>query len=776
MSMSPEFKAAKPADAAKLRAGAALAIVLAAGAGVLPAAAQSSPEMASPEMAVPDTASATEEADDQQARTAEGQAASSSASDRVYVLGRRVSSSMATMPDPEDAPQVINVISGETLAEQGVVSLEQALRNVPGITTQIGEGGVMSGDQFFIRGLSAKNDVYTDGLRDFGVYTRDSFNYGQVEVLKGPSGAAFGRGAAGGGINTSSKTPFLETAGSATLAAGGAEYGRATGDWNQVLGDGVAVRLAAMVHQNEVNGRDRIYSDRWGIAPSIGFGLDGDTSMTIAYLHQDEEKVPDYGIPVVDGRPVSDFGVDPSNFYGFNADIDETTVDTVTARLRHVVNDWLTVSSDLKYGYYQRYSQFTPVTCGGNSSPTCPTFLTDNDPATVPMGGVGGPGPYEQDTSGVQSLSTAQITAPLFGLRSEMLVGLDASWQQNDRNQFNYASPRAPKDLFNPANTPNPTLAAELNNIRDTTAKDVAIFVTDRLWFNDQWSVSAGLRQQWYEVDQEQTSASATCRGLAGIACFSSNTEFLTPQAAVIWEPGPTQNYYISYSSSAKPPGVSVGNGDTVNENNSQLEPEENTSIEAGARIGLFGDRMQLQGAVFQIRKENSQLRDINDNFLDSSGDSQEVTGVEVGLAGMITDQWSFNANATWLDTETTFCEPPVGSPPGVVCANIGNPIAFTPETAASLWTTYNFTGALSGLEIGGGVTYQDDVFLNAANSGVAPGYTTLDGLVSYGWDRFRLSLNGYNLTDELYFSQVHGNRVTPGQGRTFIATLGVVY
>jgi catecholate siderophore receptor len=760
--MSVEFNAGPSADLAKVRAGAALAVVLAAASGAFPAAAQSAPDAA-------DTVSVAGEADEQQ-RTAEGQADGNS-TDRVYVLGRRVGSSMATVPDPQEAPQVVNVISGETMAEQGVTSLEQALRNVPGITTQIGEGGVMSGDQFFIRGLSAKNDVFTDGLRDFGVYTRDSFNYGQVEVFKGPSGAAFGRGAAGGGINTSSKTPFLETAGSATVAAGDAEYMRATGDWNQVLGDGVAVRIAAMVHHNENTGRDRIYSDRWGVAPSIGFGLDGDTTATIAYLHQDEEKVPDYGIPtaVVNGvgRPVSDFGVDPTNFYGFEADIDETTVDTVTARLRHVVNDWLTLTSDLKYGYYQRYSQFTPVTCGGNSSPTCPAFLTDNDPATVPVGGVGGPGPYEQDTSGVQSLSTAQIAAPLFGLRSEMILGLDASWQQNDRNQYNYASRVTAKDLFNPANTPNPTLADALNNIRDTTAKDVAIFVTERLWLNEEWSVSGGLRQQWYEVDQEQTSATATCRGLAGLACFSSNTEFLTPQAAVIWEPGPAQHYYISYSSSAKPPGVSVGNGDTVSELNSQLEPEENENVEAGARIALFGDRLQLQGAVFQTTKENSKLYDENGDLAETSGDSQEVRGVEIGVAGTITDDWSVIANATFLDTETTFSE---------TAANVGKPIAFTPETAASLWTTYNFTGALTGLEIGGGVNYQSEVFLNAANSGEVPSYTTLDGLVSYGWDRFRISLNGYNLTDELYFAQVHGNRVTPGQGRTFIATLGMVY
>jgi hypothetical protein len=31
-------------------------------------------------------------------------------------------------------------------------------------------------------------------------------------------------------------------------------------------------------------------------------------------------------------------------------------------------------------------------------------------------------------------------------------------------------------------------------------------------------------------------------------------------------------------------------------------------------------------------------------------------------------------------------------------------------------------------------------------------------------------------LTPTLYFAQIHGNRVTPGQGRTFVVTLGVVY
>lgn len=760
------------ASLAALKRGAALALVLSV-AGLEAAAAQQVIATGPAEAAPADEAPASPE---------------DAKRERIYVLGQRITSAAAL---PDDPIQVVNVIDGETLAEQGVSTLEQALRNVPGITTQIGEGGVLSGDQFFIRGISAKNDIYADGLRDFGVFTRDSFNYGQVEVFKGPSSAAFGRGAAGGGINTSSKTPAAETFGSATLSAGDGEYMRAVGDWNQDLGDGMAVRVAAMVHSSENTGRDVVYSDRWGIAPTVGFGLGGDTTFTIGYFHQTEEKTPDYGLPTVTVnnviRPITDFGLDPSTYAGFVTDIDETVVDTFTARLSHRVNDWLTLTNDTKYGVYQRYSQFTPTSCNA----TCIGNLIDGNDATVPTGTPGGPGPWDQDTNGVQNIATAQISAPIAGLRSELLVGVDASWQTNDRNQYSYTAPGSRPTaipLLDPQNVARPVVNMARSNIRDTTAYDVSVFASERLWVTDHVSLVAGLRAAWYEVDQDTTTFAATGTTFAGV---SSKSDYVTPQIGVIYEPSSSQTWWISYSEAAKPPGVSVNNGDTLSAPGagqsitaSSLDPEETTNIEAGARVGLLENRVQLQGAVFQTKKGNVKETDPVSGSIVRSGDGQEITGVELGVGGAITDNWSINASVTWLDTEYTDLAPvaagatctPVA--PATTCPNpgLGKQITFTPETAASLWTTYNFTGVLAGLEIGGGVNYQDDVWLNTANTSAAPGYTTFDGLVSYAFDRYRISLNAYNLGDELYFAQVHGNRLTPGQGRTFIASLGLVY
>ena len=755
--------------AGQLLTGSALMLALAAVS--LPAHAQSGPEADA-------TAAAPAEDDQDASRVHDGD------NNRVYVLGRRVDSSIATLPSVEGAPQVINVISAETLSEQGVTSLEQALRNVPGITTQIGEGGVMNGDQFFIRGLAAKDDIYTDGLRDFGVYTRDSFNYGQIEVLKGPSSTTLGRGTTGGGINTTSKTPFMETAGSFTLAGGSAEYMRATADWNQTLGDGIAVRLNAMMHQNEVEGRDMIRSERWGVAPSIGFGLDGGTSLTLAYLHQEDDRVPDYGLPIASinsrGVLLPDLSVPTNLFFGYESDRDETMVDTVTARLRHEVSDVLTLTSDTKFGVYTRYFQQTvPNTCTDTlTSPAtgvtrCATYLTDNDPATVPQVGIGGPGPYDQTTMGVQNISTASYTTPLGGMRNELLVGWDVSWQTNDRDQFNYLPARGPKDLLNPAHSPSPTLSPVRNNVRESTAKDVSLFVSDRLWFNDQWSISGGLRAQWYEMDQNTTAFTATTTTPPTVASttftqLSSNSDFLTPRVSVIWEPSPEQTYYVSYATSATPPGITVSNGSTISATTADLDPEENKSIEAGTKFQLLDDRVLVQASIFKVEKNNAKEIDpLSGLTTAQSGDSQEVQGFEIGAAGAITDEWSVNASYAYTDTKTT---------ESTTAANIGNRVAFAPEQAASLWTTYNFTGPLLGLETGLGVTYQGDVALNAANTAFVPEYTSLDAMVSYAWDRFRLSANVYNLTDELFYAQVHGNRVVPAAGRNFVVTLGVVY
>ena len=89
-----------------------------------------------------------------------------------------------------DTPQTVAVVPQFVLKDQQNRTLMDAVRNVPGISIAAGESGAQ-GDNLTIRGFTARNDIFLDGIRDFGSYYRDSFNFEQVEVLEGPAGVQF---------------------------------------------------------------------------------------------------------------------------------------------------------------------------------------------------------------------------------------------------------------------------------------------------------------------------------------------------------------------------------------------------------------------------------------------------------------------------------------------------------------------------------------------------------------------------------------------------------
>ncbi len=126
-----------------------------------------------------------------------------------------------------DTPQSVNVVTQQVIREQNATTVRDALRNVAGVTFRAGEGG-NQGDTPYIRGFSAQNDIFRDGVRDPGWYTRDTFAVEAVEVYKGPSSVLFGRGSTGGVINLISKTPFERNAIDTTLTANTGPGYRAT--------------------------------------------------------------------------------------------------------------------------------------------------------------------------------------------------------------------------------------------------------------------------------------------------------------------------------------------------------------------------------------------------------------------------------------------------------------------------------------------------------------------------------------------------------------------
>jgi catecholate siderophore receptor len=95
-----------------------------------------------------------------------------------------------------ETPQSIQVIPRQVMEAQGVTTLSEALRNVPGISLQAGEGGGASntsGDMFNLRGFSANNSLFVDGVRDDGLVSATSTTWSRSKcssVRPAPTSAA----------------------------------------------------------------------------------------------------------------------------------------------------------------------------------------------------------------------------------------------------------------------------------------------------------------------------------------------------------------------------------------------------------------------------------------------------------------------------------------------------------------------------------------------------------------------------------------------------------
>jgi catecholate siderophore receptor len=194
-----------------------------------------------------------------------------------------------------DTPRTVTVVTQKQMEERGQNSVTEVLRTTPGISLGSGEGGTPMGDRPFIRGFEASTDMMVDGVRNLGRSSYESFALESIEISKGPGGAYSGRGSTGGSINMVSKTPQMQNFVNLSGTIGTDATKRTTFDGNHYFDNGVGVRLNAMWHDADVAGRDEVFQKRWGIAPSISFGMDGPTKATLSYyyLKTDELRRPD---------------------------------------------------------------------------------------------------------------------------------------------------------------------------------------------------------------------------------------------------------------------------------------------------------------------------------------------------------------------------------------------------------------------------------------------------------------------------------------------------
>ena len=696
-----------------------------------------------------------------------------------------------------DTPQTVVAVPKFVLEDEGNSTLRDALRNVPGISMAAGESGAQ-GDNLTIRGFTARNDIFLDGIRDFGSYYRDSFDYEQVEVLEGPAGVQFGRGSTGGVINQESKVPQAQE-----FVRIGADFGtdltrRITADINQPvpeLGEGTAFRLNAVATEGGVAGRPYAENRHYGVAPSLTFGMNSPTRYTVSYFHFTESDTPDYGLPWFFARVAP---TNRHNYFGFpDQNFLRTNDDILTGKIDHDFGHGLALHSIGRWANYPRDAQITePQICsnasvsvpvGGivaalptssiNTKQTC-AYTPASDPATIAV---------NRNQIQIKSVEgdlwdQTELTArfKLLGIQNNFAGGVEGGREVSNPIRTSYT--------INSINTvPSTTLlhpnagdsfggTGYVSAVVHTTSKGAGTYFVDTIHLGKLFEMSGGVRWDYFDtffVSRQPVAPPTGGTVGAPIGPLEQVVTQPTYRAAFVYKPTQHGSVYFDYGTSFNPSAESL----SLSVATSVLPPEENETYEAGAKYSLIHDKLMLDGAWFHTTKENARETDpTNSNNIVLAG-NQLVKGAQVSMVGKLPQGTDVILGYAYLDSAVTYSK--------LFPTSIGYPLANVPKQTFNFFVTHQLPGRLSA-GFGGNslssrtasstVPYIPTSYaVNPNGSGyvvtsvamkAVPSYWVFNAMVKRPLtERIELQANVYNLTNRFYIDQPHPSHLIPGAG-----------
>ncbi|MBV8685465.1 MAG: TonB-dependent siderophore receptor [Alphaproteobacteria bacterium] len=677
------------------------------------------------------------------------------AADPIVVTGSRetytvaqTSSATRTPTDLNDVPQAVSVVTERQIEDQGLQSIADVLRYVPGAVTSQGEG---HRDQIILRGNSSTADFFVDGLRDDVQYYRGLYNLERVEVLKGPNAMIFGRGGGGGVVNRVTKRPEAKdfARGAASLDSWGAWS--ADLDLNRQVAAGVAGRLNG-TYEEFANHRDFYRGRRIGLNPTLALIPGERTRIDLGYEHDDDRRTVDRGVPSVGVGTLADpvrplagyrrtfFGMPGLNRTAFRADV-------LKGQVQHDFSDALSVTSRILYGDYDKFYQ------NAFAAEAVRTV------AGVPKVGIEA---YNDRVHRRNLISQTDLvwrvaTGPV---RHVLLAGFEGSDQKTRTEHLNgffdgsagttnggrrVSLPLARRILI-PAITFRRGTGERL--VR-SDAEVFAFYVQDQVSIGEHLDLIAGLRRDRFRLDVTDLYAARS---------FSRTDALWSPRFGAVVKPTEATSLYASYGRSYLP--QSGDQFSSLDVTLAALEPERFDNYEVGFKWNIRR-ALSLSAAAYRLDRTNTRATDPLTSLTVLTG-AQRSKGFEIGLSGEIRSGWSVSAGYAYTDAEirrTTAAAP------------AGRKVALVPHHQASLWTRYDLTARFAA---GAGIYHQSRSFTSISNTVVLPAFTRVDAAAYYRVaDGIEAQVNVENLLGSRYFSAAfNDNNIMPGAPPTVRGTL----
>ncbi|MEI9893691.1 MAG: TonB-dependent receptor [Chthoniobacter sp.] len=499
-------------------------------------------------------------------------------------------------------------------------------------------------------------------------------------------------------------------------------------------------------------GRDDVNFTRWGVAPSLAFGLGTPTQLTLSYLHLQQNNMPDFGVPWVtatnnalksnrnQAAPVSF-----SNYYGLNQrDREKLRSDEAIAILRHEFNEDASVRYTFHYGRNSR-----------DSIISAPRFISD-DSTDINR--------EFQGRDEIDTVLTNQLdlnfNVATFGIQHAINVGFEYTYETFQNRLL--SSPAAPlADLYFPdVNDDFPGTVTRTGAINNSDTNTLGAYLFDTMKFGEHWLLSGGVRGDYFDADYDMHDP-------AGVTTsFGRRDRMVSWRGALMYKPVPIGSIYFAAGSSFNPSAEDFA----LTEATAALAPEKTTTYELGTKWDVLDKRLSLTAAVFYTLKENARTPGLtaSDPVTVLQGE-QQVTGFEFEAKGHLTSKWEVIGGYTYLDSEIKKSNTP---------AEVGNELPGVPHNAVTFWTTYQLPW---NLEVGLGAQWVDQRFANLINTRNAGSYYTIDAMLAYKVnENLTVRANVYNLTDEEYIGGLHiqgsFGHFIPGTGRTATITASLKF
>lgn len=648
-----------------------------------------------------------------------------------------------------ETPQSVSVITRQQMDDRNFTSLDQVLYSAPGITLQTRNFG---DHQYNSRGFELGADAYlVDGMPGVihsptGWMTPDTAVYDRVEILRGAAGLLVGNGNPGGAVNLVRKRPTAEPRFSVTSRAGSDDFYRMDLDGSGALNEARTLRGRALVaYEDRQYFYDREASRKplfYGIVEAdlnddstLSVGLRRQTSVTSGYSI--------FGLPRYRNGKALDVSRSTSLAQDWNRHESEQT--EVFADLEYRLDeDWTSKTSLTRAegGFDQRSAlPQGDIDSANNTGSRLFRTLYRSDDVT---------------NTGIDSNLSGNVEA--FGLRHTLMVGGNWSREGQYSKTANIGTPNGAGaiDVFdpNPHALPRPTRTA-WSAVNDSTETRYGVYANTRLYLSEPLSLVLGGRLSWYEYETEETRT--------GVKAGNRQDHEFTPFVGVIYDLDEQWSWYASYADIFQP------QSDYRTAAGALLDPAVGVNYETGIKGELYDGRLNLSAALFYIKQDDVAAEDPSGALCEENIDGlcylnseiQRSKGYELEASGELSPGWQVAAGYTFNQTSKAS----------------GGPTDYqTPKHLLRASTTYQLSGALSRLSVGGAVSAQSGYSTDTYGPEVSnPGRAVYDALASWKIDQnWTLGLDAKNLFDKKYYKSVgelrRGNYY--GDPRSYMLTL----